>query len=133
MNTPKPKEPVFDADGYPTEETLKTISEWPSGPGWAFLDLMEYVRKAWKYGEPYFNGQDTVDKLFPDTPIKRYAISTGGWSGNEVIIGALRENRMFWAMCWVEERRGGHFIFELREVKSCGERVNVKYGSGRNR
>ncbi len=117
MKAYKPKRPTFDAEGYPTEETLKTIREWPSGRGWAFLDLMEYVRRVWKYGEPYFNSQDTVDDLFPDTPTKRYAISTGGWSGNEDIIGALKENRLFWAMCWMEERRGGHYIFELREIK----------------
>ncbi len=106
------QEPTFDVDGYPTEETLKTIREWPRGPGWAFLDLMEYVREAWKYGDRGFNVKDVAD-----TPFKRYSISAGGWSGNEDLIVSMRENRMFWAMCWEEERRGGHYIFELREVK----------------
>ena len=38
-------------------------------------------------------------------------ISTGGWSGNEDLIGAMQNNAMLWIMTWVSSRRGGHYTF----------------------
>lgn len=91
-------EPTFDADGYPTEETLKAIRKWDYHD---FKGLMRYCHKAWKYPE-YFIELDG-----------HYQVHTVGWSGNESIIGALQDNMMFWAVCWLESRRGGHYLFEV--------------------
>ena len=45
-------------------------------------------------------------------------ISTAGWSGNESIIYAMQNNKsMLWNLTWVQSRRGGHHIFELKEYK----------------
>lgn len=83
---------------YPTEQQLKDIEEWPTGQ-WA--DLIEFVKSIyWRKEMINWIGDDTI------------AVSTGGWSGNESIIGALKRNRVFWAMCWQQSRRGGHYIFD---------------------
>ena len=91
-------------DGYPTDEELKRIAEWLHDD-WAAL--LEYVRERWTYQDRW-----TVegDKLF---------VSTGGWSGNEDLIRALQQNRVFWAICWEQSRRGGHHIFDLARVKGA--------------
>ena len=105
-----PPEPSFDGNGYPTKETLQAIREWqpPFGP------LMAYVRLAWQYAEWGWS-QDG------DT----YTVSTGGWSGNEDPIGALRENLVFWALCWQEHRRGGHYVFIVKEPAGSANTANV--------
>lgn len=93
-------EPTFDKDGYPTEETLDAIKQWPHTD---FDGLMSFCEEAWVYDDYWtrtFNGQ-------------RIEAHTGGWSGNESIINALGENTVFWLMCWPESKRGGHYVFEL--------------------
>lgn len=96
---------MLDADGYPTDETLKRITEWPYSD---FVGLMKFVREAWAYADAgYWDQTDTG-----------YSISTAGWSGNEDIIGALRANKMFWLCCWEESRRGGHYKFDLSRLPS---------------
>ncbi len=95
MNT---TEPTFDAGGYPTEETLDQISHWP----WADrAALFEFIEEAWEYPD-YFTRNGN-----------HYDISTGGWSGNESLIGALQKNWMIWSTCWESSRRGGHYEFEI--------------------
>lgn len=44
------------------------------------------------------------------------AESTGGWSGNESIIGAMQKNRMVWNFLWEQSRRGGHYVFDKRAL-----------------
>jgi len=41
------------------------------------------------------------------------SLSTGGWSGNEDIIRALKKNFIFWSMYWQMNRRGGHYQFKI--------------------
>jgi len=90
--------PTFDRDGYPTEETLRAIREWSHRD---MRGLMEFVCGAWEYPD-YAKLTEGCMELV-----------TGGWSGNESLIGALQENRMFWMMCWLKSERGGHYWFEL--------------------
>ena len=54
-----------------------------------------------------------------------YHISTGGWSGNEALIAAMRDNVPLWWATWESARRGGHYEFRVREKragKGPGER-----------
>ena len=88
-----------DADGYPTDEELKCIREWPMEKGWT--NLLAFVRGCWWAADWGWTEEGNV-----------YCISTGGWSGNEAIISALHEN-FFWVICWEESRRGGHYKFEV--------------------
>jgi hypothetical protein len=96
---------IFGDDGYPTEEFLQSIAEWDYKKG--FNDLLEHAMQGHIYGN-YWNREPEKDGK------TEWHVSTGGWSGNESIIAALKDNQMFWMMCWVQSRRGGHYIFECR-------------------
>ena len=95
---------IFDDDGYPADEFLGFIASWDFKRG--FDELMVFAMKGHTY-------RDRVDRTVQDEKAV-WTISTGGWSGNESIICALMENTLFWMMCWVQSRRGGHYIFECR-------------------
>lgn len=83
---------------YPTDEELRKIEVWDMHD---FDGLMEYIEPMWKgMGAWYQKG-------------RKYRIATGGWSGNEDIIVALKRNNMFWARCWMMSARGGLYIFLL--------------------
>lgn len=93
---------MFDDDGYPTDEALKRIAEWP------YMDIagmLEFVQGLWSYPDRWWTEGDTLH------------LSTGGWSGNESVIDAMERNRMFMAICWVSSRRGGHYEFDLSRIK----------------
>ena len=98
------KEPTFDKDGYPTEETLRTIREWKIKDMESARELINFCRGMWYWPKlaPYKNG--------------RYEFHTGGWSGNESIIEAMQDNHLFWLLCWLESRRGGHYKFDLKGI-----------------
>jgi len=99
---------------YPTDEELDTIIKWTFDKEWRLL--MEYIHKLWWAADWGWREEDTEDDIHG--PVHRYDISTGGWSGNESLISAMRENpNLFWSMCWVQSRRGGHYIFETRRIK----------------
>lgn len=90
-STPPPTGPDFDADGHPTTETLDRIRTWPMNqPG-----LWEYVRQCWRYHEGFLREPN------------RLTLITFGWSGNESIVQALRENSLLHSACWQSSHRGG--------------------------
>jgi hypothetical protein len=92
----------LDEDGYPTEATLARIREWP----WKDCrGLLEFVKSIW-WPDTEWGWTET-----PETDGVRYAISTGGWSGNEDVIGTMEGNQMFWMLSWHSSRRGGHYEF----------------------
>lgn len=103
-------------DRYPTDEELQRITTWPHTDS---LGLMDFVRSVWWM--PDWGWRQEVKPpeegdLLHSEPYTHFAISTGGWSGNESIIYALEANWMFWMMCWTQSRRGGHYVFEVREL-----------------
>lgn len=99
-------EPTFDENGYPTEETLQVITKWPQVDG--YDALMNFVGKAWRWPD-YISCTPMPGTGFI------YECHTGGWSGNEDIVAALKANMLFWLMCWQESRRGGHYKFEVTQ------------------
>ena len=100
MATPMPE---FDSDGYPTDETLRRIREWPAE---TLHDLPAFVCKAWSY----------PDRAVLDDNKNTLYLSTGGWSGNESIIGALQASHIFWLFAWQQSQRGGHYWFDLSRL-----------------
>jgi hypothetical protein len=100
-----------DQDGYPTDEEIQKIKEWPLDI--SYIEYFDFIRSCWWSADWGWHEEDTVDELF-NKPVHRYSISTGGWSGNEDIIGAMKENAILWVMTWVQSRRGGHFIFQVQ-------------------
>jgi hypothetical protein len=91
----------LDEGGYPTEAALNIIREW-SDP---WPSIMKFIKEIWWMPEW---GWHEVD----EKGITTYYISTGGWSGNESIIEAMRNNTIFWMMYWYSSRVGGHYSFK---------------------
>ncbi len=94
------------SDTYPHEQSLRIIRGWPHDD---HLGLMDFVESLWRYADWGFTRNAT---MVGDV---EFFLSTGGWSGNEEIISALQENKMFWALCWKSSWRGGHYQFKLRK------------------
>lgn len=111
-------EPTFDQDGYPTEKTLEVLEHWP------FEDVegaLRFAQKAWYYPEAVTNylrpaELELVTRNEMGEHFMRFA--TGGWSGNESVIAALKANTMVWAMTWCLTARGGLYIFQLNKLKA---------------
>lgn len=93
------------ADGYPDEDDLRRIAAWPHED---FGGLLDFVRERWMYASVGYWKADAVLGILN--------ASTGGWSGNESLVAALGNNRMFWTLCWISSRRGGHYEFDLTRV-----------------
>ena len=95
----------LDDDGYPTDNTLDIISNYPIKSKADCKELLESIYEIWTYKDYWHQ------TFIPED--NRYIISTGGWSGNESIIQALEDNTMFWVLCWYSSRRGGHYEFDV--------------------
>lgn len=93
-------EPIFDTSGYPTEESLRAIATWNFRQR-PYEEFLSYTKALWTYPDRWEQTE------------KQLRLSTGGWSGNEELLGAMEQNFVFWAMCWEQSRRGGHYIFDL--------------------
>ena len=96
-------DPMLGDNGYPHEDELRRIREWPWEGG--FRGLMEYVRLRWAYAD---NGYWTQQG-------DRFRIATAGWSGNESLIGAMEDNWMFQSLCAVSWHKGGLYIYDVQE------------------
>ena len=103
---------LLDDDGYPTQYALDLIWFWHfSDPrGWFdFIQGIWYMRDwGWKEAE-------AIDEIFKEKNITAIYVSTAGWSGNESIIKSMQKSEMLWYMTWVQSRRGGHYIFEIKD------------------
>lgn len=101
----------LDEDGYPTEDALDLITmwHWDDARGW-----FDFIKSIWAYRDWGWKEQEVIDEI---TNKKEwcYYISTAGWSGNESIIRAMEKNTWMWGLNWVQSRRGGHYIFQLKE------------------
>ena len=105
---------LLDDGGYPTDAALDIIRlwHWSDIKGW-----FEFVKSVWY--SPSWGWSEGLEPhdYEKNKEVYRYNISTGGWSGNESIISAMNENDMIWSLTWVQSRRGGHYIFEGRELE----------------
>lgn len=104
-------EEYLDTDGYPTDEALDKIRDWDYNDvkGW-----LNFIKSIWWASEWGWTETTGVNLTF-DEPQYEYHISTGGWSGNEEIIDAMRKNYILWNLAWYEHRRGGHYMFAIPE------------------
>jgi hypothetical protein len=104
-------------DEYPSEEDLKQIREWKLGGSGSYYDLARFIIALWWNGDVYA-------RLWG----RKLKLHTCGWSGNEDIIAALREQGDpvgFWAVCWDKSQRGGHYWFELPNPKTFDTKSKV--------
>jgi hypothetical protein len=103
---------LLDDDGYPTEYAIDIIQSWHWSDPRGWFDLIQsiwYMRDwGWKEAE-------AIDEIFKEKNITAIYVSTAGWSGNESIIKSMQKSDMLWYLTWVQSRRGGHYIFEIKD------------------
>ena len=93
-------------NGYPTKRELEKIEKWDFMQKSISL-LIEYVRERWQYADcGYFEVKGKR--------VLKIRMSTAGWSGNESLIEALKNNIVFWTFYWVKSLKGGHYFFKVR-------------------
>jgi hypothetical protein len=112
---------MIDHDGYPTEKTLEKLASFDPIKDDVY-EFVEYLCDNWVNGfPPDWNKEEGTLK-----------ISTGGWSGCESVISALRRGHpiqkipWFWTLYWYQSRRGGHYEFrDIKPVKKSGSCVGA--------
>jgi len=107
------EQPTFDADGYPTDETLEIIKKWPMKSGLHANALLDFVAAAWHW--PDFGVSHELKPAEAEVvhaePGDRYLrLATGGWSGNESLIAAL-DHSMGAFGTWRLSSAGGLHIY----------------------
>ena len=101
-----------DSGQYPSDEALEFIEKFDCAK-YGCLSLTEFIEQVWWASDWGYNLKGKRKK--------KLQLSTGGWSGNEDIIRALKNNFVFWSMCWVETKRGGHYTFEIKNISELFE------------
>jgi len=112
------KNPTFDEDGYPSDETLRDISYWYTFNGYTPKEFLQFCEGAfnknygsWQIVENYNND------LLNDKPFDALRIATGGWSGNESVVHQM-EKTIFWSVLWKASVCGGLFILDADRIKN---------------
>ena len=102
---------LMDEDGYPTEYAHDLIEQWPweDQKGW-----FDFIHEIWAYRDWGWRVKQEPHDWKENVVVDRLHISTAGWSGNEGLIKAMEKNWMMWHFTWVQSRRGGHYIFEIK-------------------
>jgi hypothetical protein len=109
---------VLDHNGYPTEDALEQIEKFNLGKHITNLpDLFRLIRNHWWAADWGF-------KYHPDTGCLE--LHTGGWSGNECVIMALKTQQWFWSYYWEKSTRGGHYWFKLWQFDENGKQCLPK-------
>lgn len=89
---------------YPTNEDRQSIRDFIGTP----KEFLEHIDSLWEYdGFTVTDGKGSLDE-----DVKVCELSTWGWSGNEDLIGVMRET-YFWLLYWYKSQRGGHYTFEI--------------------
>lgn len=104
-----------ESDVYPSEEVLRAIEKFDLESPRLFYRLPELIRLVldnWHWGSEMYRYEAQTGCL---------VLHTGGWSGNEDIIKALKKLRLFWWSFWYQSRRGGHYWFKLYQYAEDGK------------
>lgn len=83
---------------YPTAEDEARLKEWDANDPAGWLNFASLV---WNHHYGRIWEEDGLTKM-----------ATGGWSGNESILSAMREN-VLWSLLWESSHRGGLVVFRL--------------------
>jgi len=99
---------LHNKSGYPTEKFLSFIRNYTPKvmPIFDFLIILKNEWYASNWGFKMHNKYDKKRKL---------ELHTGGWSGNEELIQAIKANPYLtsFTMKYVSWKTGGHFYFEI--------------------
>jgi len=92
---------------YPEDSLVELIKNFEG----TVMDFFDLVEMCWihEYGCMKRHNYGGEHRIY---------MATGGWSGNEDIIQAMRENKSwFWMMSWHRSERGGAFWFRFPSPK----------------
>lgn len=98
----------YDSEYY-TERELKEIQNWDIKDT---HNLIERLRDMWEYKNCFIENWG-LDHIHNERSVLMLELHTCGWSGNEDIIEALQNHKLFWTMWWWKTERGGHYYFEV--------------------
>lgn len=99
----------LDNEGYPTDLALTLIEE-ANPPEKNPHDLMGFIKSLWQYAD--WGWKEKKKRDYAGKKAILYSISTAGWSGNESLIHALKDNKnFFWNLYWRKSKTGGHYKF----------------------
>ena len=101
-------EPTFDNAGYPTKETLRAIEDWRHDDPHGWFDFCKAAMPT-HYAKIHDYVRDDPDF---DRKVRTVIFITGGWSGNEDVLGAMRANTL-WVMTWRQSCSGGMVTFAV--------------------
>jgi hypothetical protein len=102
-----------DGDGYPTEKALDLLRSMAD-----INTALDWARELWHDGYGSISENITANEagvVRADRDARYLRLATGGWSGNEAVLGALQHNRVVWLMAWQLSARGGLHIFKYLE------------------
>ena len=99
---------MLDEHGYPLEESLDALKDFDPIKQ-TKADFLKLLSETWKWWKP-----ECVDG-------DRLRLATGGWSGNEETMTALRKNFLFHGLCWQSSHRGGLHIYDLSSWRQLEE------------
>ncbi len=99
---------MLNKDNYPDKTSLRQIREWDY-LNQGVQGLLNLVKENTNHPDFSFS---MIGKR-----VLHFEYHTGGWSGNEDVIDALRQNWLFWSMFWQKSTRGGHHYFKITPIK----------------
>lgn len=102
----------MDNGGYPTKAELKELRTWPIKD---FVAFAARIKELWYYPEAVEYRREGDEHIVE--------LSTGGWSGNEDLIGALMDNHLWWTIFWYQSTRGGRYVFKSSYKEDTHEKL----------
>jgi hypothetical protein len=110
----------MDDDLYPSEEDLEFVRKFDCSKDDVCV-IIEFIEEHWWSAEWGFKLHTTPSVLqefgFEDEEDVLLELHTGGWSGNEDIVRALKENEWFYTFYWDSSSVGGHEYFRFTKEK----------------
>ena len=99
----------YDDDGYPEDECLEALKAAPLD----FPRAARFIVDVLGVGNPHSMASvcDARDG-FTEAPVKNVTFSTGGWSGNEDLIG-IATSRFDVSHFLHQWNAGGHYQFQV--------------------
>lgn len=99
---------LFDENGYPTDEWLDFIKTYKPDETLPIIRFVDSLLVDGWYCYGFKLGRKYRGK-------RKLELHTGGWSGNEEIIAAIKSNIMLthFKMRYVMWKVGGHHYFEI--------------------
>lgn len=113
---------MLDAGGYPSKKELDFIVKYDVTKR-PVKTLVEYIQARWWWKEYFIVRRERSEFEMVEAPGEKprffyyivVEMHTGGWSGHESMIQALKETDWFFSFYHSKWECGGHFWFKIPE------------------